>query len=161
MSVYETLMNNYEPTKKRRGLFEDAAAFLQENPSPTVPGIPSSQALALDGYSPDRSGGTGGQLTRELDSTPSPTVPGVRSAADVAKAEIDKTPDDTVEWVKAANSAIRDFQNRELASKADRLQTQQDAVTQGLAMLQAIPGMNDLNQKNNFRTRGLGVMAGR
>lgn len=142
MSVFDSILDKYQPRKSRGfGVTDTSNLWGDWQTGPTMPGMESGKSLV------------------SVPDSPGPTVPDDPNAKAVA--EIDKPADDTLQWVKAASDMVSRFQAQEEAKRADRLKMQQDSVAQGLGMLQAIPGMNDLTQKNNFRTRGLGVMAGR
>lgn len=161
MSVFDSILDKYQPRKSRGfGVTDTSNLWGDGQTGPTMPGVADAKSLAManESYSPDRSGAKAGMLVASIPDSPGPTVPDDPNSKAVA--EINKTEDDTLQWVKAASDMVARFQAQEEAKRADRLKMQQDSVAQGLGMLQAIPGMNDLTQKNNFRTRGLGAMAG-
>lgn len=141
MSVFDSILDKYQPRKSRGwGVTDTANLWGDGQTGPTMPGMEPGKSLV------------------SVPASPGPTVPEDPNAKAVA--EINKPADDTLQWVKAATDMVARFQAQEEAKRADRLKMQQDSVAQGLGMLQAIPGMNDMTQKNNFRTRGLGAMAG-
>lgn len=64
-------------------------------------------------------------------------------------------------WIKEGMRLAAEAELRKALEDADRFSQGSDNLSANMAMLNAIPGMANLNQQQAFRSRGLGVMAGR
>ena len=64
-------------------------------------------------------------------------------------------------WIKEGMRLAAEAEQRQAAEEADRFSRGSNILSASGQMLGAIPGMASLNQQQAFRSRGLGVMAGR